>query len=256
MKSKKMKYLIGIVFLIVITVIFILVFKNNNNNSIIILSDDDVVIVSNPINLDQIKSISLYRSCAGHEFATSDYLGNPEPLSSAKHYITPLDSLVNKKINVYAPFNGEIVFIDPNDIEHGSQFYIEQRPYNGWTFGFDHIYMKDGLKKGSIVKAGEYLGYATIPNVGYSFDIILQGRISPDIYKNRSSKTYTSYLDSIFNHMSEKVEKEFNSYGFTKDKMIISKKDRQKNPCTCSKSNTDYCIFENNGDINEIYSNK
>jgi hypothetical protein len=225
------------------TIVFLINLKKNQFT----LSQDDVVIIANPLKLSRVRSISKYRSCAGHLFATSDFMGEPEPASSAKHYVTPIEPLSdNDMVEVFAPFDGEIVFIDPNDTSNGQQFYIEQRPFKGWTFGFDHINMKKDLTKGSQVRAGQLLGYYTPPDPESSFDLILQGSKERGIYNHRSAETYTSHLDSMFNHMSSEVYQEYAEYGFTKEKMIISKADREKSPCFCVKGelNSTNCRFE------------
>jgi hypothetical protein len=101
--------------------VFLINLKENQSNSgktnQATLSQDDIVIIANPLNLSQVQSISYYRSCAGHWYATSDFMGKPEPSSSAKHYVTPIESLSGSEtVEVFAPFDGEIVFIDPNGI--------------------------------------------------------------------------------------------------------------------------------------------
>ena len=106
--------------------------------------------------------------------------------------------------------------------------------------------MRKDLTKGSQVRAGQLLGYASGSDPGDSFDLILQGSKKQGIYDHHSAETYTSHLDSIFNHMSPEVYQEYAKYGFTKEKMIISKADREKSPCFCVKGelNSTNCRFE------------
>lgn len=176
-------------------------------------------ITSNPINLSQIESISKFRSCAGHDYSGKNTNGEKETQRSMKHYLQPLDSLKGtNEIKVFAPFDGKITEV--NEEERGAQVWIKSKTEN-WNFIFFHINLIPTLKKSSEVKAGELIGNAVVTRDSHDFDIGL-----------KKFEGFNQIFDSPFVHMSEPVLKEYASKGITPEKIILSKQERDTNPCT------------------------
>lgn len=201
----------------------------------------DKPIVANPVDLSTIKTISKFRSCAGHEFGyTSGFSNEKEAKSSMKHYFGWKDDLTDEKsVPVYAPFDGTIMHTEVGT----DQFIIQQNPFAGWVFDFTHVIIKDGITEGSIVKAGEVVGYANLRKTK-AFDIILQTQKKPG-FKNYD--WYNNY-ESIFDHMADNIYAQYIAKGITKDKIIISKSVRDQSPCPCDPNNppvdkSPYCNF-------------
>lgn len=218
--------------------------------------ETDKIIVANPVDLDKIVAITKFRSCFGHEFGKTTAFEGNEAISSLKHYFVPDEKYLdtNNAVPVYAPFNGTIIYVEAGT----EQFLIEQKPYGGWVFGFTHIAIKDGLKMGSEVKAGELVGYANLTNC-HAFDINLQANknsgnanaFNISFQKNKPSgvKNYDwlNNYESIFNHMSDDVYAQFVAKGITKENIIIPKSTRDADPCPCDRpadvENSSYCMF-------------
>ena len=202
----------------------------------------DIFIVANPVNLSTLMGITKFRSCFGHEFGYTSAFEGKEAKSSLKHYFVPDFKYenTNNAVPVYAPFDGVIIYTE----EGTQQFMIEQRPFNGWVFDFAHVFIKEGLKTGSEVKAGELVGYVDLITA-HAFDISLQTKS-----KSGYGKDYDWFnnYESIFNHMSDEVYAQYVAAGINKENIIILKAFRDANPCPCDDSqppypNSPYCPF-------------
>lgn len=187
-----------------------------------------------PVDLEQIQSISKYRSCAGHIRDGYTFNGVLNNDSSMKHYFLPIPELQGTldKVKLFAPFDGTIIKID-----YEKDKIIPERPHNGGGLHFvssidpnavivyGHIYTVKEYKVGDKVKAGELVGYASLGQKGNDFDIDLSTPGGTGAYNNRE------VLDSIFDHMTPKVLDAFAKYGITSENTKFTKEYRDANPC-------------------------
>jgi len=243
----KKKFLIGagILFLILIAVVFLSVMINQNQ--------PPPTLVANFMNLDQVERISKFRSCTGHTTVPQDMR---EMKRSMKHYVqVKPEYLENNVVELYSPYDGYVSTIRSEpQAEHPLEGEIWIRPKGGfifapplgiWQFSIQHIDVRKDLKRGSEVKAGELIGWATFSKKRLNFDVVY-GKMAPipkEIDKWRSPFTD---LDSIFNHMSEDVLSEYLKRGISREEIILTKEERDKNPCVY-RDNGPY--FENQDDL-------
>ncbi|MDG7007593.1 MAG: hypothetical protein JRN06_05055 [Nitrososphaerota archaeon] len=202
----------------------------------------DKIIVANFLNLSQIGSITPFRSCAGHDYFSVDYNGSSEPLSSMKMYATPIGSLQNTsdKVQVFAPFNGTVTYIDPTDTYRGMHYVIRHEPFDGWYVTFFHQNFNDSkIYVGAHVTAGELLSYAVIPGPGYNFDINLQRFSNESAQYNGVVNGYNSQIvllenqEPLLPHMTDSVLAQWVAHGVTVNNSIIGISYREANPCVC-----------------------
>lgn len=216
-------------------IIFVSIGINMMNGKTADPLETDKIVTSSPVNVDQIYSVSKFRSCEGHEYSGTDFNGESEPSSSMKTYFTPILSLSNSasKVSIYAPFDGIITRIDPMDVERGRQFTIEHKPFDGWYITFYHTNMSDNVKEGAEVKSGDFLGYAYTIN-GYDFDLALQRFTN----QNKYHETFQN-LEPLFLHMTDSVLQKFTAKGLILEDTVILKSYRISNLCPCFKKNAD-----------------
>lgn len=195
-------------------------------------------ISANFTELNKIREISKYRSCAGHTTVPQDGI---ESRRSMKHYFKVKDEyLGDDTVAIYAPFDGIVttvrqdladglegeIWIVPDDI------FAFMPPVGRWSFSVQHIYVRDGLQRGDSIQAGELIGYAAVGGgVRNTFDIVYaKGALFPKKIDNWNSPF--KELDSVFNHVSENVFEQYKSSGVESvNEMIISREERDKNPC-------------------------
>lgn len=182
------------------------------------------ILVKNFVNLNLIEKISKFRSCQGHIVVPTN---GDEPPSNMKHYfLIKQEAMGKNRVPLYAPYEAKVssIFSFP---DQGLEGEIWLSNGSNWQFSIEHILVKDGLKKGDKVKAGELLGYAG----GDDFDIVY-GKGAIIQRKIHGWNSPFSALDSVFNHMSRSV---FNQYIEKKIKdrqeMVYSKSFRSQNPC-------------------------
>ena len=196
---------------------------------------DAKYITAVPVDLNQINSISKYASCSGHN--RDGYTFDKTLVSnlSLKHYWYPIASLqgTTDKVKVFAPFDGTVSVIQLEADKGGLG-----RPQNGnglglstsidknVVFSFGHIYFTKQYKLGDNVKAGDLLGFASMSDPGFDFDIDLVG-------KSRAVNN-SEILGSIFDHMTKEVLATFAEHGITQSDMKISLAERQSHPCDFS----------------------
>lgn len=196
---------------------------------------DAKYITAVPVDLNQINSISKYASCSGHN--RDGYTFDKTLVSnlSLKHYWYPIASLqgTTDKVKVFAPFDGTVSVIQLEADKGGLG-----RPQNGnglglstsidknVVFSFGHIYFTKQYKLGDKVKAGDLLGFASMSDPGFDFDIDLVG-------KSRAVNN-SEILGSIFDHMTKEVLATFAEHGITQSDMKISLAERQSHPCDFS----------------------
>src|SRR3989344_5818917 len=135
-------------------------------------SSETKLIVFNPIDISQIKSISKFRSCAGHDYSGTNTQGQKEALRSMKHYLNPLPELLGSdKIKVYSPFDG--IVNEVGESFPGNRVLISSSKDRSWNFIFFHIALNPEMKQGNQVKAGQLIGYVS-PDSKTNFDIGLK----------------------------------------------------------------------------------
>lgn len=197
-------------------------------------------IVVNFTELDKIQKISMYRSCAGH---TTVPQNEREMKRSMKHYfwVKP-EHLGENTVELYSPYDGFVtstredraeglegeIWIAPKDL------FVVLPPIGRWTFSVQHIHIREGLKRGSEVRAGEIIGYAAVSEDSNrdTFDVVYgKGAPVPKMIDNWMGPF--SDLDSVFNWMSSDVFAQYQMRGITsKEEIIISKEERDQKPCT------------------------
>ncbi|NOX71093.1 MAG: hypothetical protein GXO64_00115 [Candidatus Micrarchaeota archaeon] len=189
----------------------------------------------NFIELDKISMISKYRSGYGHDFSH----GTGETCRSMKHYLwlKGIDESVWSRIDegtfgaddwpsvkYFSPADGTIIDMRTATNVFGqkeAQFIIRSDEYPQIYFNFFHVRPKDGLSKGSHVKAGEYLGTVS----GGS-----DAEIAASVFMDGDE-----HLVSFFELIDDSVFAEYEKRGVKSvDDLIISKEERDKNPLKCA----------------------
>lgn len=177
------------------------------------------LIVANPLDLSQIAKISKFRSCVGHDYSGLNSEREKETLRSMKHYIDPHTTLIGSKdaVKVFAPFDGRVSQVDTS--YPGNQVFISAERSPSWQFVYFHIDPLSNIQKGVDVRAGQLIGYAS-EDIQVNFDFgIKKFGIRGQIF------------DSPFLHMSDEILEEYESHGITLNNIIITKVERDNNPC-------------------------
>lgn len=198
-------------------------------------------LVANFVDLRQIRQISKYRSCTGH---TTVPQNAREMKRNMKHYLEVYPELRKENtVEIYSPYDGFISIIraDMKDRLEGEIWIAPDRgilsmlpPINLWMFSFEHVQPREGLKVGTKVKAGELIGYASFlvnERTAPTFDAIY-GKIGLPMKKIDNWNSPFGDLDSLFNHMSADVLAQYQKRGISREKIIVSKEERDNNPCT------------------------
>lgn len=200
-------------------------------------------ITASPIDLRQIESISRFRSCEGHDYSGQNFAGEVERDRSMKHYVLPKAELrrSDNKVKMFAPFDGKVGSVvmpvattdtGPGKTRGGSINLVT--PLDRYVaVELGHIKLAADYKKGDKVKAGQFLGYAVVPDEWNDFDLVLRS-----IHYGRS-ENYLFVFDSIFNHMTDAVLAEYAAVGLTPQKLIYPKELRDQNPCNFPPPETD-----------------
>lgn len=193
-------------------------------------------ITTNPIDLSQIRALSKYRSCAGHDYrgplvSTGKKEATPR---SMKHYIKVNEALAGKNgvIKAIAPFDAVISNIEKRDPERtpeNQQIWLtpdtSSKVPRQWHFVFFHIDLKDGLDVGSKVKAGDVVGYAYMTrgpeNTTDNFDMALKF----------TRPMAAPAIDLPLSHASDEVLAEYEKYGVTLENLVIAEDFRDENAC-------------------------
>lgn len=200
-------------------------------------------LVANFVDINKVKQISKYRSCAGHTTVPQD---GREMKRNMKHYIEVYPELRKEEtVEIYSPYDGFISVIraDMADRLEGEIWIVPDRgiltilpPFNLWMFSFEHVQPRKGLKVGDKVKAGELMGYASFlvtERTDPTFDAIYGKMALPSVPKKLDNwNSPFSDLDSVFDHMSDEVYAQYQKRGITREKIIVSKDERDNNPCT------------------------
>lgn len=214
------KWLLAIV--IGIVIVFVIFFAVNllGFDQSRIPTNTGSFITANPLDLSQIKSISQYRSCEGHNFSGYNASGEEETYRTMKHYIESIDQLAqtNQQVKIFAPFDGQISQIAKD--QRGSQVYLSpDSESNGWDFLFFHVDLLPKFnKKGADIFSGDHIGFANLIDAA-NFDIAM---------RNFGIRQLNG---SQFFYMTQDVLSEYSSVGVTLDNIIISKETRDASPC-------------------------
>ncbi|HXK38931.1 MAG TPA: hypothetical protein VJ043_02485 [Candidatus Paceibacterota bacterium] len=196
-------------------------------------------IAANPLDLSQIEAFSKYRSCMGHDFRAPNLSGEKEATPrSMKHYVMvkPEFHGTIDKVSAFAPFDGIISVVD-DDLGGPGDQQVWLAPHSisprQWHFVFFHINLKQGLEKGSRVKAGDLIGTANLrrgpDNVTGNFDIAVKF----------TRPLHRPAIDAPFNHATQDVLDEYSEYGVSANDLIISEKARDAVACQID-TNVDY----------------
>lgn len=227
------KILIGIgIFALILAAVLIFSIRSSGN-------EPAPQLVANFVDLTKIEKISKYRSCAGHITVPQDAR---ESRRSMKHYFEVKSEFnKNQTVEIFAPFDGYVTTLrsDPGEGLEGEIWIVPKRklpilpPFGVWQFSVQHIEIRKDLKLGSEVKAGELIGYAAFSGSRIpTFDIIYGKMAFPPAPKKIDNwNSPFSDLDSVFNHMSDQVLAHFVQKGLSKEGIILSKEQRDQNPC-------------------------
>ncbi|MCD6496398.1 MAG: hypothetical protein J7K54_03950 [Candidatus Aenigmarchaeota archaeon] len=188
------------------------------------------------IELDKIAMVSRFRSGVGHDFSRGE--GETGTCRSMKHYFEPkgVDESLRQKeheglltaddwpvVHYYAPVNGTIIDMRPVENEYGQtekQFILQSEEHPDIWFGFFHVITAPGLRKGSIVKAGDFLGTISPGNSGEIAVSVIHGQ--------------DEQLISFFDVLADDAFAEYQARGAgNRSDFIISKEERDSNPLVC-----------------------
>jgi hypothetical protein len=127
-------------------------------------------------------------------------------------------------INFYAPADGDLIDIKPNQIAEGTeyQFHLYSKEYPSIVFGFHHLDMLEPLRNGGSVTAGQRLG-TVIRNNG-------QTEIATWVLLGQGQLEYISFFDV----MSDEVFAQYQARGIqSRSQMSIPAEERAANPIAC-----------------------
>lgn len=192
-------------------------------------------IVVNPLDLSQIKGLSKYRSCAGHDYRGPNLDGKKEATPrSMKHYIKVREELAGKNgvVKAIAPFDGKISSIEKRDPErkpYDQQVWLTPADNSAsprsWNFVFFHIDLDDKLTEGSPVKAGQVIGTAYMTrgpeNSTDNFDMAVKF----------TRPMAVPAIDIPLVHASDAVLAEYKRYGVDLSNLTISEEFRDGQLC-------------------------
>jgi hypothetical protein len=141
----------------------------------------------------QIASVAPFNSCCGHAYPDN----SP---TSQKVYLTPIAALAGTQdqIAISSPCTGQILSARPegggcnSGASRGNQIRISCKRNLAGEITIFHVNLNSNLGAGSVIRAGQALGYANV----YCPE---GGNIDFDIAYHSSVGT----LDSVFNHMTE-----------------------------------------------------
>lgn len=240
----------------IITGIFFLTRSNNSSQPVVTdgqkepmaetSKEVDKFIVVSPVDLAQIKNISKFRSCSGHDFSGQNVEGVREKNRSMKHYFEPAVPFVNSigEVKVFAPFDGKIKSVRDERVPRGKETVLVSEG-SSWDVTIFHLDLLPTLKEGSAISARQLIGHAHLGSQGHDFDIAVSKFVGglPD-FKNLSSDQTEKMqdfffsmmmMDSVFNHMTPEVLADFEKVGITSTNIITGQKERDQAPCDFTK---------------------
>ncbi|MCX6431965.1 MAG: hypothetical protein NTX29_04000 [Actinobacteria bacterium] len=190
-------------------------------------------ILANPVDLAHVTSISVFRSCSGHDSSGNNVNGKPESDRSMKHYVqTDVPWTSTDSIRGVAPFAGTVTITD-EQFPLGKQLSVTSA-VTGWQMVFFHG--DPQVKNGAKVKAGQVVTAWPPSNAPAVIDQLHPEGTSFDI----AFRSYDGrYLDSPLLHMVPKVSRVWNAKGFTASRAIVSQAARDTAPCKGTYNATD-----------------
>lgn len=190
-------------------------------------------ITASPVDLSQIQGLSKYRSCAGHVRDGYNFNQELENDRSMKHYFYPILAYQGTldKVKLFSPVDGEITYIDYEKDkvggrpQNGGGLHISPTMDKNASVVLGHIYTVKDYMVGDMVNAGELVGYASLGEKGFDFDVDLSTQGGTGAYNGRE------VLGSIFDHMTPEVLSEFAKYGITPENTKFTKEYRDAHTC-------------------------
>jgi hypothetical protein len=188
------------------------------------MTDD---IESSIVDPNQIASVSPFNSCCGHAYPNNS-------TTSQKVYLTPIAALAGTQdqITISAPCTGQILSANPesggcNSAGHrGNQIRISCKRNLAGEITIFHVNLDSSLGAGSVVTAGQTLGYADV----YCPE---GGSIDFDIAYHATAGT----LDSVFNHMTDSASRPWIDHGLDLSSTTVA-------PSSCDFSSPTVCASQ------------
>ncbi len=199
----------------------------------------DFLITHNIFDLDQVVSISRFRSCAGHRSMSQ---GSKEPDSSmATYFRTNVKEYPGRlpQIKVYAPFDG---YITP--MIGGFSFVPKSSKFPWWPFNqyriiIEHVKPLPEYEGTVEVKVGELVGYDDssefFPDAPVKSLDIRVGVVAFPPERNSNQIEPFKNMDSVFRYMSDEVFAEYTKIIpelKSREDLIIPVEWRIDHPCT------------------------
>lgn len=206
------------------------------------------------IDLNQVATISKFRSGSGHDFSS-----HGESCRSMKHYFAPSrqgsqgsyrpgdppppapDPAIG--IPIYSPVDGSIISISEEHTPIGKQIAIRPDKAPSFAVRLFHVYAVTGINSLSRVKAGQRIG-----TIGehQGTDIAIQAA-------TLKGDQFVSY----FQVMADSVFAGYQARGITnRDQLIISRAERDANPLKCTGNREEQFAINYQSDPNydgEVY---
>ena len=180
-------------------------------------------LTANPVDLAHVTAMSMFRSCAGHDYSGRNAAGKMESDRSMKHYIvTDVGWDQDGAIKGYAPFAGVVSFF-PEESGIGQQMKIFNTRY-GWSFVLFHV--TPAVPQGAKVKAGQQV--ATWPGEHTAEAI---SHATPTVSFDFTLLGANGAIESPFLHMAPQVAALYAAKGFTAKSLIVPKATRDAAPC-------------------------
>ena len=197
-------------------------------------------IVASPFDLASVTSISVFRSCSGHDYSGRNIQGQAETDRSMKHYInTSIPWEPARTLKGVAPFAGTVTVQD-EQFPLGKQIRITSTKL-GWTFVFFH---GDPLvAAGTTVKAGQPI--VAWPPTGALQAFAAQGAGQHDALSFDVALVSAdgAIYESMFLHMAPAVAARWAAKGWTAKTAIVSKAARDRAPCNGTYNGSDVTDF-------------
>lgn len=197
-------------------------------------------IVASPFDLADVTSISVFRSCSGHDYSGQNSQGQAETDRSLKHYInTSIPWEPARTLKGIAPFDG-MVTVQDEQFPLGKQVRVTSAKL-GWTFVFFHA---DPLvAAGTTVKAGQPV--VAWPPTGALQEFAAQGAGHRDAlsFDVALVSAEGAIDESMFLHMAPAVAARWAAKGWMAKTAIVSKSARDRAPCNGSYNSNDAADF-------------
>jgi hypothetical protein len=188
-------------------------------------------ITANPVEANQVFSVSQFRSGSGHDYSYGAWDG--ETCRSMKHYFNYSQNNVNNQpvrsqpgpgesnIMIYAPFDSTIKSITAEHTPIGKQVRLVSAKNQAYYVRLFHIDLLPGLKVGSKVSSGQQIG--TIgPKDGTDVSYEANYRFGKTIYL------------SIFDYMTPAAFAPYADLGKKPSDFVLSRQQADQNHYSCN----------------------